>query len=194
MVLVIKSTSATAGNAKDAGSIHGSGRSPEEGSAIYHLQYSCLENPMDRGACQAMGSQRAGHDWASTHAYTHTLALDQVQRWCPPDRISVVRKRESGELSLCLHKYAQGRSYMIMQQGGGCLQTKKRGLRVKPALLVTWSWTSQVLELWEISFCFLSHSVYDICYGNLRRLISIQITCLSILMYKWNLDILVKIK
>ena len=28
------------------------------------LQYSCLENPMDRGACrlQFMGSQRVGHD------------------------------------------------------------------------------------------------------------------------------------
>ena len=32
------------------------------------LQYSCLENPMDRGACQAivMGLQRVGHDLATT--------------------------------------------------------------------------------------------------------------------------------
>ena len=28
------------------------------------LQYSCLENPMDRGA-QFMGLQRVGHDWAT---------------------------------------------------------------------------------------------------------------------------------
>ena len=28
------------------------------------LQYSCLENPMDRGAWQAMGSQRVRHDWS----------------------------------------------------------------------------------------------------------------------------------
>ena len=139
---------------------------------------------------QPMGSQRAAHDWASTRAYTHTLALDQVKTVV----LIVLRKRESGELSLCLHKYAQGRSYMIMQWDGGCLQAKKRGLRVKPALLVTWSWTAQALELWKISFCILSHSVYDICYSNLRRLISTQITCLSILIYKWNLDIIVKIK
>ena len=26
------------------------------------LQYTCLENPMDGGAWQAMGSQRVGHD------------------------------------------------------------------------------------------------------------------------------------
>ena len=36
-------------NAGETGSIPGSGRSPGEGNA-YPLQYSCLENSMDRGA------------------------------------------------------------------------------------------------------------------------------------------------
>ena len=36
-------------SAGDLGSIPGSGRSPGEGNG-YPLQYSCLENPMDRGA------------------------------------------------------------------------------------------------------------------------------------------------
>ena len=36
-------------NAEDPGSIPGSGRSPREGNGN-PLQYSCLENPMDRGA------------------------------------------------------------------------------------------------------------------------------------------------
>ena len=39
-------------NAGDLGSIPGSGRSPREGNG-YPLQYSCLENPMDRGAWRA---------------------------------------------------------------------------------------------------------------------------------------------
>ena len=39
-------------NAGDPGSIPGSGRSPGEGNG-YPLQYSYLENPMDRGAWQA---------------------------------------------------------------------------------------------------------------------------------------------
>ena len=39
-------------NAGDVGSIPGSGRSPGEGNGN-PLQYSCLENPMDRGALQA---------------------------------------------------------------------------------------------------------------------------------------------
>ena len=36
-------------NAGDSGSIPGSGRFPGEGNS-YKFQYSCLENPMDRGA------------------------------------------------------------------------------------------------------------------------------------------------
>ena len=43
---------ASAYNVGDPGSIPGSGRSPGEGNGN-PLQDSCLENPMDRGACQA---------------------------------------------------------------------------------------------------------------------------------------------
>jgi len=39
-------------NAGDPGLIPGLGRSPGEGK-VYSLQYSCLENSMDRGAWQA---------------------------------------------------------------------------------------------------------------------------------------------
>ena len=51
---------ASAYNAGAPGSIPGSGRSPGEGNGN-PLQYSCLENPMDRGA-QSMESERVGHD------------------------------------------------------------------------------------------------------------------------------------
>ena len=46
---MVKKLPASAGAAGDVGSIPGSGRSPEEGNDN-PLQYSCLENPMDRGA------------------------------------------------------------------------------------------------------------------------------------------------
>ena len=50
-------------NAEDPGSVPRSGRSPGEGNGN-PLQYSCLENPMDGGACglQSMESQRVAHD------------------------------------------------------------------------------------------------------------------------------------
>ena len=47
---VVKNTPAHAG---DAGSIPGSGRTPEEENGS-PLQYFCLENPMDRGARQTI--------------------------------------------------------------------------------------------------------------------------------------------
>ena len=48
MVLVVKNPPANAGDIRDAGSILGLGRSPG-GRHDNLLQYSCLENPMDRG-------------------------------------------------------------------------------------------------------------------------------------------------
>ena len=45
---VVKNLLANAGDAGDTGSILGSGRSPEVGNGN-PLQYSCLENSMDRG-------------------------------------------------------------------------------------------------------------------------------------------------
>ena len=49
----LSSSSSNAGNAADAGSIPGLGKSPGEGNGN-PLQYSCLENLMDRGAWQAI--------------------------------------------------------------------------------------------------------------------------------------------
>ena len=46
---VVQNLPANAGDARDAGLIPGSGRSPGGGNGN-SLQYSCLENPMDRGA------------------------------------------------------------------------------------------------------------------------------------------------
>ena len=60
---VVKKLPANEGDAKDTDLIPGLGKSPGGGHSN-SLQYSCLENPMDRGAwqLQSMGSQRVGHD------------------------------------------------------------------------------------------------------------------------------------
>ena len=59
-----KDPPANGGDIRDVGSIPGSGRSPggENGNP---LQYSCLENTIDRGvwqATQSMRTQRAGQN------------------------------------------------------------------------------------------------------------------------------------
>jgi len=60
VVLVVKNPPANAGDLRDSGSVPGLGRSPGEGHGN-PLQYSCLENPMDREA-----------RWATFHRVTKT--------------------------------------------------------------------------------------------------------------------------
>ena len=55
---MVKSLLANAGDLGDRGSVPGLGRSPREGNGN-PLQYSCLENPMDRGAW-----------WSTVHGVT----------------------------------------------------------------------------------------------------------------------------
>ena len=50
--LMVKNLAANARDIRDEGLIPGSGRSAGGGHG-YPLQYSCLKNPMDRGACWA---------------------------------------------------------------------------------------------------------------------------------------------
>ena len=53
LALVVKKSPAGARDTGDMGSIPGSGKSPGGGNDNA-FQYSCLENPMDRGAWWAM--------------------------------------------------------------------------------------------------------------------------------------------
>ena len=63
VMLVVKMLSANAGDIREAGLISGLGRSPG-GRHGNSLQYSCLENPTDRGAWWATVHrvERVGHD------------------------------------------------------------------------------------------------------------------------------------
>ena len=62
-------------NAGDPGSIPGSGRSPGEGNGN-PLQYSCLENPMDRGAWWATGRKESDTTEATEYAHIYNYRRD----------------------------------------------------------------------------------------------------------------------
>ena len=83
MALVVKNPSANSGDIREVGSISGSGRSPGTGHNN-PLQYSCLENPMDRGAWQATDHgdrKRVRHDWSDL-ACMHACCLTQCSLFC----------------------------------------------------------------------------------------------------------------
>ena len=63
VALVVKNPPANAGDLRDLGSIPGLGRCPE-GRHVNPLQYSCLENTIDKGVwrVQSIGLQRVRHD------------------------------------------------------------------------------------------------------------------------------------
>ena len=58
---MVKNLPANAGDVRDMGSVSGLGRYPGAGHGN-PLQYSCLENPMDRGAWQAT-VHRVAQSW-----------------------------------------------------------------------------------------------------------------------------------
>ena len=74
----VKNLPANAGDTRDVGSIPGSGRSPGIGNGN-PLQYSCLENSMDRGAHKVTKSQT----WRSINLPSWCLALhiSMVRAW-----------------------------------------------------------------------------------------------------------------
>ena len=83
-MLLIKNTPANAGDIRDVGSIPGSGRSPGGGHGN-PLQNSCLGNPMDRGAWQAMVHRISKSwtrlKWRSMHTHTHTFQRRSSWSW-----------------------------------------------------------------------------------------------------------------
>ena len=84
-------------NAGDAGSIPGSGRFPGEGND-YPLQYSCLENSMDRGAWWTTIYGVTESD--TTEGLTLSISLTprpQTGTWCQVHSLLGTRPHTGGE-------------------------------------------------------------------------------------------------
>ena len=87
---MVKKLPANAEDLRDTGSIPGSGRSPGRGYSN-PLQYSCLENPMDRGAWRATDhGVTKGHD-GSDLAYMHLNTITETS--AIPHRTKTHRSR-----------------------------------------------------------------------------------------------------
>ena len=81
MALKVENPPASAGDIRDMGSIPGSGRSPGGGHSN-PLQYSCQENPMERGA------------WRATlHGVTQSWTLQCLSMQKNKNQLSTVKKQ-----------------------------------------------------------------------------------------------------
>ena len=87
---MVENLPASAGDVRDAGLIPGLGRSPGVGNGN-PLQYSCLENPMDRGAHGVAGSRARLSDFTFTfhfHALEKEMAThSSVLAWRIPGTV-----------------------------------------------------------------------------------------------------------
>jgi len=78
MAVVVKNPPANAGDLRDTDLTHGSGRSPGIGNGC-PLQYSCLENFVDRGAWQAtVHGAAVSQIQLSARAHTHTHTMNSI--------------------------------------------------------------------------------------------------------------------
>ena len=99
MALVVKNPLANAVDTGDVGSIPGSGRSPGGGHGN-PLQFSCLENPMVRGAWRV-----TVHGVAKSQTQLKPLSmLAGHEGWALMNGFSALREKDARELSLSFCK------------------------------------------------------------------------------------------
>ena len=106
----------TACNAGDPGSNPGSGKSLGEGNGN-PLQYSCLENIMDRGAWRAksMGSQRVRHNWVTFTLILHSRGTAKFTSGVNGDFVWGKRKKKDQPLRLWASLYGDGLTMRIFK-------------------------------------------------------------------------------
>ena len=96
----VKNLPANAGDAGDTGSFHASGRSPgvRNGNP---LQYSCLENSMDRGTWQARvhGVTKCWIQLSDFHFHSHNLGFLVKGKFSYDLRITILDTLYSNEIS-----------------------------------------------------------------------------------------------
>ena len=88
MALVVKNPPANTGDTGDEGLIPGSGRSPGGGNGN-PLQYSCLENPMGKGAWQTAVQRVTQSGIQRKQLSTHAGASEEVFRLRPTQHFNI---------------------------------------------------------------------------------------------------------
>ena len=106
---------ASACNAGDQGLISGLGRSPGEGNGN-PLQYSCLENPMDREAQQAT-VHGVAKSWTQLSNFTHSPLIEIGLPCGSPGEESACNVGDLGSIPELGRSPGEGNSYPLQYSG-----------------------------------------------------------------------------
>ena len=141
---MVKNPSANAGDVRDAGSIPRLGRSPGEGNGN-PLQYSRVENPMDRGAW-----------WATVHGFTKS--------WIQLKCLSTSHSSFNPEVKISLDQLSIQRNfYRELSYGHNTLSLTGSGpwppyspVRLSPTRTLMWAsfWPQPSVDNHKISNTF----------------------------------------
>ena len=115
---VAKNLSASAGDARDAGSVSGSGRSPREGNGN-PLQYSCLENP--HGQRSLMGHSPWGRKESDTTEWLNWTNPSQTlqKKWWPWSFPHFYQQRPCRKTRLALAKVCNVCAQLVVSDSLG---------------------------------------------------------------------------
>ena len=145
-----KESSSSAGLIGDAGSVPGWGRSPGEGNGNL-LQYSCLGNPMDRGAWWAtvygVAESNKTEQLSTTHVckqYEHMYAQQYECIWCHWILYLMTQKwsvllcifHENNNIHFYVFKHCLSQSINFFSQNNIASMTILASFKTKPELSV----------------------------------------------------------
>ena len=127
-MLLVKNLPANAGDTGDQGSILELGRSPGEGNGN-PLQYSCLENLMNRQTLWTIGLQRIRHDWSNL---AHTSFSGLKKQWNHKDPAKTLEADRPG---LATWLMPTGHPFPMNRLSGGSVSSDYRWMRAVGLLL-----------------------------------------------------------
>ena len=139
-------------NARDLGSVPGLGRSPGEGNG-YLFQYSCLENPMDRGAWQTT-VHGVSKSWTGLSSWYFHYVLSLIHRrlllvsqafsCCP--RAHLCFLRDSFFFFSILIQIPWNSFQLMKQQSVLALQLARMAKRLSSIVKEKWKWSCSVVS------------------------------------------------
>ena len=130
------------------GSVPGLGRSPGEGNGNPHIQYSCWENPMDRGVlCATVHGVARSQTPLSTHSLTHSMNKNiwrKRQTQC--EQVIGRKEHEPGDHKLNRGGMWHGSWISDTEDAEGCLESKPRARMQSPE-----NWAEILVSCWPDS-------------------------------------------